>query len=344
MLAVDAGGTKLHFACFEVVDNRLVQGFHKRYPSRQFSSLEEATAVFLKELQAGTQRIQLEAACFGVAGPVIDGCSILTNLGWTVRLEDLKERFPTIGNMMLCNDLEALGAGIPTLRDQDLSTLTFPAEPEGADHDRRGLDRSESRQRRMGVLMPGTGLGEALILDGKVYSSEGAHCEFGPRSIREAKLWRFLFDQLDHVSYERILSGEGLCRLVEFLMSERGLVKSGFPMTSEEIVKRAQRGDCDLSVKAVELFASILGAEAGNLALKALTLDGIYLGGNIVLEILPWLKNQHFTDAFIDKGRFSYLMKTIPVHVILEKNTVLYGCGILAASTAGKNIWNNCSI
>jgi len=327
ILAVDVGGTKLQFACFDVVDNRLVQGFHKRYASNQFSSLEEATDTFLKELHGEIPGNELEAACFGVAGPVVEGCCTLTNLAWEVNLDNLKKHFPIIKNITLCNDLEALGVAIPLLQQKNLLSLT-PAV---------GL-QPKKKDSRMAVLVPGTGLGEALILNGRIFSSEGGHCEFGPRNIKEAKLWRFLYDQLDHVSYERILSGEGLCRLVEFLMSERGMEKSGFPITPEEITKRAQSGNCELSMRAVELFSSILGAEAGNLALKALTLDGIYLGGNIVIEILPWLKTHYFMDAFLAKGRFSDLMETIPIHVILEKNTALHGCGLLAAWSAGYSV------
>ncbi len=324
ILAADIGGTKLLFGWFEVCDNRLILQFQKRYPSGQFQSLEDAIDAFLKDLPQQKASGGVAAACFSVAGPVVEGNCYLTNLGWQVEEKKLTEKYRKFKKIIIRNDLEALGVGILALKEKDLLPITpYLSRPSGKEGN------------RFGVLAPGTGLGEALILDGKVYSSEGAHCEFGPRNREEAKLWNFLHEQFDHVSYEPILSGEGLCRLVRFLMVERGVENLGFPLVPEEVTKRGKDGSSQICGRAIELFAGILGAEAGNLALKIMTLGGIYLGGNIIHEILPWLKDGYFLDGFLNKGRFSYLMETIPVYVILDSHTAFYGSGLMAAYEAG---------
>ncbi len=322
ILAADIGGTKLLFGCFEVLEDKKLSLSHmKRYPSRQFSSLEEATETFLSDISEEADISHIETACFSMAGPVVQNSCFLVNLGWRVNAEDMKKRFAGIKEIFLCNDLEAVGTGLQILPESDVMELTPYLSVREKDN--------------KAVLAPGTGLGEALILGRHVFPSEGGHCEFGPRTEEEIRLWRFLHEQYGHVSYEHILSGAGLCRLVLFLMKERGMEKPGFNLVPEEVTRRALAGRCDISVRALEMFVSILGAEAGNIALRSMALGGIYLGGGIPPKILPKLKEDNFLRAFRAKGRFSSLVEKIPVNVIINSHAALYGSGLTGAVKAG---------
>lgn len=335
ILAADIGGTKILFGLFEVKEGSLTLLFQSRYPSRQFSSVEEATAQFLKEQGISEQTDKITSACFSVAGPVINGTCHLTNLGWLVEQQSLQKKFPNIERILLRNDMEAMAKGLSRLEAKDVVSLT-PKLPipstYASQHARPTSNQNANQNAVIGLLVPGTGLGEAFIHGDEVFSSEGAHCEFGPRSREEVALWEFLHQQKGHVSYEQILSGKGLCRLAEFLTLERGLSKPEEPLTPEEITRRANLGDCDVCTATVEMFTGIWGAEAGNLALKTMAIGGIYLGGNMICDLLPWLSGGFFLGGFLDKGRFSSLMETIPVFAILNENTALFGSALMAVA------------
>lgn len=329
ILAADVGGTKTLIAVFEVRKGKLEIIEEQKLASREYSSLEEAVCTFFNSISL--ERQEITGACFSLAGPVYGKTCRLTNLEQTVDLEQLRIALDFIPTVHFCNDLEAAGHGIFALEEKDLYCLN-PETP-----GRKGpADPNKEGQLNKAVIAPGTGLGESLIIAGRyVCPTEGAHTEFGPQSEPEVKLWRFLHKEFGHVSYERILSGPGLVNIYRFLKTERFGYSthpdSGETPEPEEITYRALSKTCPICVETLDIFVRILGAEAGNLALKSLALGGVYLGGGIPPKILPKLQDGTFLSSFCRKGRFSYLMKDIPVYVILNEKTALYGAARIAA-------------
>lgn len=336
ILAADIGGTKLLFGLFATTGQIPTLMSKQRYSSRDFASLEEAIDAFLADLPENHANRGIHAACFSVAGPVVNGECPMTNLNWLVSESKLANRFPQIHRILVRNDMEAMGKGLRLVDPACIVSLMPDAAKQSNDTIRNPDDsiaEPDDPEKVIGLLAPGTGLGEAFMIGNQVMASEGGHCDFGPRDRLQVELWDFLHRETGHVSYERILSGEGFCRLVRFFMDEKGMVQLDFPLVPEEITRRARVGKDELCNSAVQLFASILGAESGNLALKTMSLGGIYLGGNIAKEILPWLQTSWFIDGFLDKGRFRQLMKTIPVYAVLDPDIVLHGSALMAAET-----------
>jgi glucokinase len=317
ILAGDVGGTKTTLALFD--GDRVVR--EATMASRDFGSLEAAVARFL---EAGP-RAPIAALAIGIAGPVVDGRCTTTNLPWQVDERTLAAAVP-VARARLLNDLEAAALGVFALAEDELVTL----QPGTA---RRG---------NMAVIAAGTGLGEALVLDDgarrTALASEGGHADFGPRGELEEDLLRFLRKELGRVSYERVLSGPGLHNLYRFLRETGFAPESGAvaeALRREDpgavITQHALAGDDPLSAKAVAMFVSIYGAEAGNLALKVLALGGVVVAGGIAPRILPVLRTGGFIAAFRDKGRLTPLMDTIPVRVALDPRAPLLGAARIAA-------------
>ncbi len=322
ILAGDVGGTKTALALFELRDGALVLMREAVLPSHEFPTLEDAVARFLAD-GAGSA---IEAACFGVAGPVVDGRSVTTNLPWQLDEATLRASIPA-RRVRLLNDLEATGYGVLALPPAALEPL------------QRGLARPGNR----GLIAAGTGLGEGLLIwDGRrhlVVASEGGHADFAPRTDLEMELLGFLRKELGRVSYERVLSGPGLFNIYRFLrdtgdtpepswLSER--IKRDDP--SAVVSEIGLAGGHPLCVQALDLFASIYGAEAGNLALKALAVGGVFVGGGIAPKIRAKLADGTFVTAFCDKGRLTELMASIPVSLVLESRAALLGAAHVAAS------------
>lgn len=325
ILAADIGGTKSLFALFEATGSSWRAFYLRQYPSRSFTSLEDALQAFLADyISSHGFASSIEAASFGMAATITDESCFLVNLGWTVDIESLKKTFPEIPQIHICNDLEATGYGLELLPTTDLHMLTSVRQS-------ISTDRPAQRESRCAIIAPGTGLGEAFLLGNKVISSEGSHCEFGPRSESEVKLWRFFHEIYDHVSYERILSGPGLFQLERFVRKEHQGEASESQLQPEDITRLALSGECAICQQALDHFVGILGAEAGNLALKFLAMDGVYLAGGIPPKILPKLQEGSFLRSFCAKGRYSELMTKIPVSVVLNPHTALYGAASLAA-------------
>lgn len=325
ILAADIGGTKSLFALLEMTGSYLHVVYLKRYPSKNFTSLEGAIQAFFADYTASfCCEPNIDAACFGLAATITDEGFYLVNLGWEVETASLKNAFPQISQLHICNDLEATGYGLELLPSTDLHRLTAKRKDISS-------ELSAKKDTRRGIIAPGTGLGEAFLLGSKVIASEGAHCEFGPRSEFEVQLWSFLHEKFDHVSYERIVSGPGLSHLEQFVRKAVIGEESSSPLLPEDITRLALGGKCPICQQALDHFVNILGAEAGNLALKFLAVDGIYLAGGIPPKILSKLQDGAFLDSFCAKGRFSDLMKSIPVFVNLNSHTALYGAASLAA-------------
>ena len=276
ILAGDIGGTKTNLACFQQEGGSQAPVVQRSFSSGDYPGLE----AILKEFIAG-QAFSLHGACFGIAGPVLDGRCEATNLPWLVDVRSL-QRTLKLEAVGLINDLEATAYGIRALPEETFSVLNpGQSQPEGT----------------IAVIAAGTGLGEAaLVWGGQQYramATEGGHADFAARNELEIELLRRLSKQFGRVSYERVLSGPGLVTIYQFLKeSGRGdeptwlaeQLAAGDP--SAVISEHALSGRSELCVKALDLFVSIYGAEAGNLALKTLAYGGVYLGGGIAPKIL----------------------------------------------------------
>jgi glucokinase len=229
----------------------------------------------------------------------------------------------------LINDLEANAWGIATLSSDDIAVLN-PGESDGAGN--------------LALISAGTGLGQAgLHWDGTRYrpfASEGGHVDFAPRNRLEMDLLEFLLRQFPRVSYERVVSGPGLQNIYRFLRETgRGDEPPWLAARLREqdpnavVAQAALSGESALCVQALDLFVALYGAAAGNLALTLLATGGVYLGGGIAPKILPKLKDPIFLNAFFTKGRLRPLLETVPVRVILNDQTALFGAARYALET-----------
>jgi glucokinase len=316
LLAGDIGGTKTVLALFSREEGAHTILQKKKYRSKKYDSLDDIVREFTAEFQA-----DIEAASFGVAGPVQHNRVQVTNLPWMIDGRTLSD---TLGGatVHLLNDLQAIANAIPILQPEDLRTLqTGETDPTGA----------------IGVIAPGTGLGEAfLVWNGRnhqAYPTEGGHTDFAPRNELEFGLLQYLRQKYNRVSYERVCSGIGIPNVYAYLRdSGRAAETEAIAAQLAEaddwtpvIVNAAVAGESPLCQATLDLFISILGAEAGNLALKLLTTGGIYIGGGIPPRILPQIEASDFLASFQQKGRFSPLLAKMPVHIILSPQAALYG-------------------
>ena len=326
ILVGDIGGTNTRLAVVAGEGSGFRVVAEARYSSPRYAGLEDIVSEFMKG-----KNLPVTHAGFGVAGPVRDGQSHATNLPWVVDGGELARRLK-IASVALINDLEAIAFGIATLAAKDFATLQ-PGDPAA-----RG---------NAAVIAPGTGLGEAgLFWDGNrhhPFATEGGHSTFAPSDELEDELLRYLRPHFHHVSWERLLSGPGLFNIYKFLRDTgrgaeppwlAGEMKEGDP--SPVISKAALAGKSELCNSALDLFVHLLGAEAGNLALKTLARGGVYLGGGIPPKILPRLEGPAFRKAFAAQGRMRPLLETIPIRVILTDQAGLRGAAHYAMMTDAK--------
>src|ERR1700733_6317017 len=334
ILAGDVGGTKVHLALYDFANGRLHPIRDQKFPAHEFGSLDEAVLKFLAgDGTNTTQGKDILAACFGCPGPVRDGRLKLTNLPWILDTRDLVKSL-LIPHISLINVLEANGYGIPELAPESIFTL-HDGDPEATGH--------------AGLMAAGTGLGQALLIwDGKKHRpipSEGGHSDFAARSNREIALLEYLRNTLKgRVSWERVVSGIGIKNVYTFLRDVEKINEPGWlhdRMLCEDpnavIGQCAEDGSSSLCFETMKIFTGAYGAEAGNMALQVLATGGMYLGGGIAPKILKTLKNGTFTQAFIDKGRLSPLVESVPVRVILDDTCALLGAAAYAEARASEN-------
>ncbi len=325
VLAGDIGGTKTNLALFSVQGEKLRSETLRTFPSKRYSGLVPV----LQEFLAGNAA-QIDAACFGIAGPVVDGKVKTPNLPWMIDTAELR-RALKLEVVTLLNDLEAGAYGIFTLGNDEFCTL------------------NEGTMRQSGnkaLISAGTGLGQAILHDDGQHfhplASEGGHGDFAPRNELEIELLRHLIQRFQHVSYERVLSGPGLFNIYRFFKECRGLEEpaalseqfAAGDDPSAVIAKSALAGETEICVKSLELFVSVYGAEAGNLALRAKSVRGLYIGGGIAPKILAKLKDGTFMRSFADKGRYADLLAAISVQVVLNDQAALRGAAYYAAFLA----------
>lgn len=320
LLVGDIGGTNTRLAIFTSSGKKLHLEKQQEYPSQKHKSLDEILSLFLKE------ETLIDGGCLGIAGPVEEHtyCK-LTNLSWEVNASKIASAH-RIGHLTLLNDIEANAYGINTLTADKFLVI----------------NEGKALRGNRALIAAGTGLGEApIFFDGQRHipsPSEGGHCDFSPRDDIEVELFQYLRDLFpEHVSYERVVCGSGLTLLFRFLI-EKGYEKST-PSSIEvleskdaakAITQRALEKQCPICERALDWFCSLYGAEAGNLALKAMCVNGMYVGGGIAPKIVKALETPTFFEAFTQKGRFASLLADMPIRVILDPETALKGAAYYA--------------
>ncbi|MEK6531981.1 MAG: glucokinase [Deltaproteobacteria bacterium] len=326
ILAGDIGGTKTYLGLF-------ARRGHLPLCVRQGKFLNKDYKTFYALLREfiGADSPRIERACLGIASPVRENRCRLTNASWGIDARAISKGFG-IKRVELVNDLVALGCGIPLLERKDLYTLK----------------RGRSASGNAAVIAAGTGLGEAILAwDGTThvpFASEGGHADFAPNGVTQIRLLEYMMKKSAHVSYERVLSGAGLKHIFDF-MNQRmrgGRLPKGLKKRFEQgnasivISSEAMCGADRVCKEAMKAFVSIYGAEAGNLALKAMAVAGVYLGGGIAPGILKALKDKRFgfMDSFVKKGRFEGLLRNLPVYVILNDRAALLGAAGRATGEA----------
>lgn len=321
-LTGDIGGTKTNIAVLEPLNGKFKTLYEKSFVSNNYDSLRTIVdKVINEELK---HAFNITHACFGVAGPIKDGLCDATNLPWLVDSRKIAAllNLPS-DNVSLLNDLEAAAYGIQVLEDKDVFVLN---------------EGTPQNNGTLALISAGTGLGESIIFwNGENYKpspSEGGHTDFAPRNKIEIDLLNYLIGKYGRISYERILSGPGLLNVYNFFKD------TTYQNTPPWLLERFKKEDPSAVIseiamskkdicceKALDLFTSIYGAEAGNLALTALATGGVYVGGGIAPKILNKLKEGAFMQAFTHKGRLSVLISHIPVKIILNDKTPILGCG-----------------
>ena len=321
ILAGDIGGTNSRLALFE----KIGQGFRfvaeNRFPSSDYQNLAEIVRIFLRENAHPVDR-----ACFGVPGPVRGKIAKLQNLPWIVNTDDLTSLLGH-NRIGLINDLEANAYGLRELDETEFAVLNSGEENPSGNY---------------AVISAGTGLGQAGIHDenGKLrpFAAEGGHADFAPRNELEIELLRYLLTKFERVSVERVVSGRGLQNIYEFLRDTKRVpepvwlaeeMKEGGDVGAV-VSKHGLDGKSAICGQTLDIFVSLYGAAAGNLALQMLATGGIYLGGGIAPKILPKLKEGGFLRSFAAKGRMRELLEKIPVRVILNDKAALIGAAHFA--------------
>jgi glucokinase len=320
VLAGDIGGTKTAVAIAEVGPRSLSFARTSRYPSASWAGLAE----ILEDFLAG-ERQRPRTAAFGVAGPVLDGRAKVTKLPWLLDERALSRRL-RIDRVRLINDFVATALAVPRLSTRR-TALIVPGrgEPGGP----------------IGVIGAGTGLGQAVLVpsgrDWIGVASEGGHVDFGPRNDREDALVRFVRERFGRVDRDRLLSGEGLGHIYDFVKAQRGRRDASGVQRAFEAEDRAAvisrfalaRRD-RLCREALEIFVSIYGSEAGNLAVQYRATGGVFLAGGIAPKILPALRGGLFATSFRSKPPLEGLLARIPVRVVLDPDVGLVGAAVEA--------------
>lgn len=331
LLAGDIGGTKTILRLVEVTEVTLTEKTFRTVKESQYISASFPDLVpLVQEFLAQDDYIKPQLACFAIAGPVVNNTCNLTNLNWVLDTQRLEIELD-IPKISLLNDFAANSFGILGLKDFEVHTL------------QEGEAREESP---IAVIGAGTGLGEAfLVPQGKkhqIYASEGGHADFAPRNDLEYELLKYLRQKLkvQHISVERVVSGQGIASIYQFLRDSKFAPESAeigerIKLWEQEsnktidpaaIISQAAFKQSDvLCEKTIEIFIEAYGTETGNLALKLLCYGGIYIAGGIAAKILPLMQDGIFLNAFKDKGRVSPLIESIPVHIVLNPQVGLVG-------------------
>lgn len=322
ILAGDIGGTKSNLSLFQFEEGQLTPIKERSYRTKEFSSFEEVFKVFY-----ASDLPEIDAICLGVAGAVNKGKVSGTNFAWIIDENEIKNNL-RINSVTVINDMETNAFGLAALRRKDFEVIREGANVPG----------------NAAVISPGTGLGEAgLFWDGThfhPFPSEGGHCEFSPRSEMEVRLWRFLYCKFGHVSWERIISGPGIYNLYQFLIEDEKIKEPDW--FKKRIIKEdpaalisscAAEGTFPICEKTMKFFITYLAIESTQLALKFKATGGIFIGGGILPKNLKCLDKEVFNSHFLKSDRMRPLLDLIPVKLILNPKTSLYGAAFYGAMT-----------
>lgn len=316
ILAGEIGATRTRLAAFQTEANTLQQVVEKIYMSQEHGDLPGIITDFVR-----TEGIPVQSACFGVAGPVQNGRSKISNLPWTIDSRELAKQL-RLNSVGLLNDLEAYAYGIEALESKDFVTLS---------------EGSEDAEGNQAVISARTGLGLAgLYWDGfrhHPFACEGGHADFSPRDAVEMELLANLQNKYGRISYERILSGPGIKNIYDFLRDSKKEEEpqwlkdqiASAPDAPALISKLALENKTPICDRTLSIFVSVYGGETGNCALNFMTRGGIFLGGSIAAKIVPKMKDPVFMKSFLDKGRMEPLLKQVPVKIVLNDNSGLIG-------------------
>ena len=316
ILAGDIGGTKSNLGAFEERDGKLVCVTQDSLPSQKYATLEDLVADFLKEA-----RIKVDAACFGIAGPIVDNRVRTTNIPWNVAGDDLA-RVLGVAYVRLLNDLEATCYSVLVLEPTEIECI------------HAGI---EGPQATKVIIAAGTGLGEGVLFwDGGRYhpiATEGGHSDWAPNTEQQLELWRYLRARNEIVSCETIISGRGFPALHDFLDPTVRHPECEEPDCDPApfITKHALAGTCPVCVRTLDLWVDIYGSEAGNLAIRNVARGGIYVAGGIAVKILSKLKEGRFAIAAAHKEKMTALLSQIPICILLNEKAPLIGAAHVAA-------------
>lgn len=318
LLVADIGGTHVRLATVSREGVKLSLRHQYCYDTEDFNDFESALSDYLRQIDKTTPKY----GAFAVAGPIEYQQCHLTNLNWAISASQLKNRFH-FKECVLLNDLEAFAWGVASLTSDDLLVIQQgKADPQG----------------NQCVLAPGTGLGEAgLICHQKQtipFATEGGHCDFAATTEIEWQLFRYLNQQLPHVSWEHLLCGKGLEYIYQFLAHNSPSLNAPASRQAAEITAAARDNECTLCVDTVTLFSDLLAAEASNLALKIMATGGVFIAGTIPLKILPLIQRPGFIERFQDKGKMKHLIASMPVSVITNEQ-----CALLGAARYAQHTW-----
>ena len=325
ILAGDVGGTKANLALFEMQMGKLRRVAQRRFESKNHAQFEDIVTEFVRQFLPGSEARKLKAAGFGVAGPVVEQKVRATNLPWIVDAVTLAHTL-LVEKVVLLNDLEATAYSLDLLHPEEICTLN------------EGTRVPEANR---ALIAAGTGLGEAILFwDGTrhiVSATEGGHCDLAPRTEQEIELLRFLKKRQEEVDLEAVLSGRGFRVVHEFLDPKKRHPSFDAPGAdaAPEITRLGLGGACPVCVETLEIWTALYGAEAGNLALKALARGGLYVAGGIAVKILPKLQDGTFVRAFRQKAKFGIFLGQIPIYVVLNEEAPLLGAAAQAAARLG---------
>jgi len=323
ILAGDVGGTKCNLALFRKDGSALRPVFQRRLATRGYSGFEDLVGDFLAQAnRLGDSALEptVEAAGFGLAGVVVDGCLHAENLRWSLDFSALRRKL-NLKNIALLNDLTATAVSLSRLSANDFVVVNSGAPVPNATR---------------AVIAAGTGLGQAILVwDGREYSvaqSEGGQADFAPRNEREIRLLNHLRLQLPHVSCEEIVSGRGFRRIHEFL--DASIQHESFAIadgdSASEITQRAVSRSCPVCVETLNFWTEMYGAVAGNFALQTLPLGGVYVAGGIAPKILPKLADGTFFQSFCGKSKLASVLARIPVSVVVNEDAPVWGAAYQA--------------
>lgn len=322
ILAGDAGASKTELAVFEKQDTGLNKICFEIFKSKEYESLESMVYEFVRK-----NKLNLEKACIGIPAPVIDGKAKATNINWDIDAEKIS-KIAGINNLKIVNDLEALSAYVIKMPEDKFFAVY------------NGKDKRELCNKA--ILAPGTGLGQAaLIFNGKKYitlTTEGGHTDFAPVNEIEIEMLKYLLKKYDHVSYEKVASGIGLLSIYDFLI-ESGFGKSDDSIEQRFLIEDKAKVITDEAVnnfnsvckKALDIFISVLGRQAGNMVLNYNAVSGVYIGGGIPIKIPEMFKGKIFLKSYLDKGKLGYMPEAAPVYLINDISAGTFGAAVIAS-------------